>query len=140
MDVTVEILIEGSAFGPLLVLEAPISFWGGVDPKTGIIVDVRHPQCGERITETILFLPGIKGSSSSSSIFLELIYGGKAPAGLLMRECDAILLLGSVVATEMGYQAPPAFKLPTDMSIECDDYESARLYGPGQVRFFNRNK
>jgi hypothetical protein len=60
--VQAEVLVEGTAgSGPALVLTAPISFWGGVDPKTGRIADVRHPQHGEVISGKVLFLPGTIG-------------------------------------------------------------------------------
>ena len=60
-------LVDGTAgSGPALVLDAPISFWGGVDPKTGVIADVRHPQHGESIAGKVLCLPGTIGSSSAA--------------------------------------------------------------------------
>lgn len=105
-------LLAGAAHGRLLKLEAPLSFWGGVDPRTGIIIQVRHPQCGTSISGTILCLPATIGSSSSSAVLLELIRGGNAPAALIMGKPDAILLIGCLVAREMGWQAPPAFALP----------------------------
>ena len=53
-----EILIPGEAAkGRALVLDAPISFWGGVDPMSGRIADVCHPQHGESISGRVLFLP-----------------------------------------------------------------------------------
>ncbi len=105
-------LLPGTARGPLLKLEAPLSFWGGVDPKTGTIIQVRHPQCGTTIGGTILCLPATIGSSSSSAVLLELIRGGHAPAALIMGTPDAILLIGCLIAREMGWLAPPAFALP----------------------------
>ncbi len=97
--------------GGALVLSAPISFWGGVDPKTGRIADVRHPQHGQSIAGTVLFVPGTIGSSSASAVLLELVSAGKAPAALVLHEPDAILLLGLVVAKEMGWPAPVAVRL-----------------------------
>lgn len=105
-------LLAGAARGSMLKLEAPLSFWGGVDPKTGAIIQVRHPQCGRTIGGTILCLPATIGSSSSSAVLLELIRGGHAPAALIMGTPDAILLIGCLIAREMGWQAPPAFALP----------------------------
>nr|WP_156330476.1 DUF126 domain-containing protein [Bosea vaviloviae] len=102
----------GPASGLCLALTAPISFWGGVDPRSGTIIDARHPQLGEDITGTVLALPGTIGSSSASAVLLELVHAGKAPAALLMDAPDAILLLGLVVAREMGWPTPPAFRLP----------------------------
>src|SRR5687768_9532462 len=107
-----EILVAGEAgTGPALVLSAPISFWGGVDPKTGKIVDVRHPEHGETIAGRVLFLPGTIGSSSASAVLLELVRSGNAPAALVLHEPDAILLLGLIVAKEMGWHTPVAVKL-----------------------------
>lgn len=104
-------LLPGDAAGPLLALSAPLSFWGGVDPNTGRIIQVRHPQCGLSVAGTVLALPATIGSSSSSAVLLELIRSGHAPAALLMHQPDAILLIGCLVAREMGWDAPPAFQL-----------------------------
>ena len=110
--VNLETLIPGpTATGPVLALTAPISFWGGVDPKTSVIVDVRHPQHGTPISGTILYLPGTIGSSSASAVLLELIHRGIAPAAIILRQPDAILLLGVLVAREMGWPIPAAYKL-----------------------------
>ncbi|CAN1552985.1 COG1786 Swiveling domain associated with predicted aconitase [Rhabdaerophilaceae bacterium] len=95
----------------VLRLDAPLSFWGGVDPQSGRITQVRHPQCGVGIAGTILCLPATIGSSSSSAILLELIRIRAAPAALVMTEPDAILLIGCLVGREMGWASPPAFRL-----------------------------
>ncbi|PSH57387.1 aconitase X swivel domain-containing protein [Phyllobacterium sophorae] len=107
-----EILVEGQgAKGEALVLTAPISFWGGVNPKTGLIADVRHPQHGVSISGKVLCLPGTIGSSSAAAVLLELVSAGLAPAAIILHEPDAILLLGLVVAQEMGHPTPIALRL-----------------------------
>jgi predicted aconitase with swiveling domain len=107
-----EVLVAGAAgSGLALVLSAPISFWGGVDPRSGRIVDVRHPQCGNAIGSRVLFVPATIGSSSASAVLLELVRNGHAPAALVLHEPDAILLLGLIVAREMGWPVPMAVKL-----------------------------
>jgi predicted aconitase with swiveling domain len=107
-----EVLVPGCAgTGAALVLTAPISFWGGVDPKTGRIADVRHPECGENIAGKILFVPGTIGSSSAAAVLMELVHAGLAPAAIVLDAPDAILLLGLIVAREMGWQTPVAVKL-----------------------------
>lgn len=113
MELKAEALLPGDAVtGSCLALTAPISFWGGVDPASGTIIDARHPERGQNIAGRILALPGTIGSSSASAVLLELVHAGKAPAALLMDAPDAILLLGLVVAREMGWPTPPAFRLP----------------------------
>lgn len=108
-----EVLVPGpAAFGEALVLGAPISFWGGVDPKSGRITDVRHPDLDKVISRRVLFLPGTIGSSSASAVLLELVHAGLAPAAIVLDAADAILLLGLIVAREMGWDAPIALQLP----------------------------
>ncbi|MEP6566455.1 MAG: DUF126 domain-containing protein [Mesorhizobium sp.] len=116
MSANPEILVPGRAGeGEALVLTAPISFWGGVDPKTGRIADVRHPQHGENLSGRVLFLPGTIGSSSASAVLLELVHNGHAPSALVLHEPDAILLLGLIVAREMGWETPMALQLGRDV-------------------------
>nr|WMC97755.1 DUF126 domain-containing protein [Aminobacter aminovorans] len=110
------ILVAGKpGQGPALVLSAPISFWGGVDPKSGRIADVRHPECGQSMSGKVLFLPGTIGSSSASAVLMELVHAGHAPAALVLHEPDAILLLGLIVAREMGWETPVAVRLPREI-------------------------
>jgi predicted aconitase/predicted aconitase with swiveling domain len=107
-----EVLVPGTpGAGEALILTAPISFWGGVDPRTGAIADVRHPQHGLNIGGKVLFLPGTIGSSSASAVLLELVKNGHAPAAFVLHEPDAILLLGLIVAREMGWKTPAAVRL-----------------------------
>jgi predicted aconitase with swiveling domain len=62
----------------------------------------------------VLCLPGTIGSSSASAVLLELVHAGRAPAAILMPEPDAILLMGLIIAREMGWAHPPAFRLERD--------------------------
>ena len=111
-SLTLQTLITGpAASAPLLKLSAPISFWGGIDPKTSAVADVRHPEHGVKIAGTVLYLPGTIGSSSASAVLLELIHKGIAPKAIILKEPDAILLLGVLVAREMGWPTPGAYRL-----------------------------
>ena len=107
-----EVLLAGpAASATALALTAPISFWGGVDPKSGVIADPRHPEHGQLVTGKILLVPETVGSSSAAAILLELVHGNRAPAAIVLHEPDAILLLGLIVAKEMGYETPIALRL-----------------------------
>ena len=93
--------------GRALVLDAPLSLWGGLEPTTGDIIDQRHPQCGANVTGRVLVMPVGKGSSSASSILLEAARLGTAPAAIVLAEIDGILALGAAVAREMyGVEVP----------------------------------
>lgn len=98
--------------GMLVRLRAPLSFWGGVDPKSGLVCDPRHPDHGVSVAGVVLGVPTAVGSSSSSAIMLELVREGTAPAALLLGTADAIVALGGVVARELGLPPPPVLEVP----------------------------
>lgn len=95
------VLLAGSASGPALVLDEPLSMWGGLDPTTGEIIDRRHPQAGAHASGRVLVMPAGRGSSSSSSVLAEAIRLGTAPAAVVLSEPDDIVLLGALVAAEL---------------------------------------
>jgi predicted aconitase with swiveling domain len=100
-------LVAGSAEGEALVLDEPLSFWGGVDPATGDVIDVHHPQAGRNVAGTVLVMPSGRGSSSSSSVLAEAIRAGTAPAAIVLLEPDPIVALGAIVARELYGTAMP---------------------------------
>lgn len=101
------VLAGGSARGVALVLQEPLSLWGGVDPATGAIIDVRHPQRGTRVKGRVLVMRSVRGSSSSSSVLAEAVRAGCAPGAILLGEPDLILAVGAAVADELyGVRVP----------------------------------
>lgn len=82
----------------VLVLDEPLSLWGGFDSATGEVTDRHHSQAGEVLTGRIVVMPSGRGSSSSSSVLAEAIRVGTAPAAIVLREPDDIILLGALVA------------------------------------------
>lgn len=104
-------LVSGSASGDILVLDAPLSFWGGLDPETGLIIDRRHPQCGDCVTDRILVMSGGRGSSSSSTVLAEAIRLGKSPSAIILEQDDSIIVLGSLVAAMLYDRVVPVVVL-----------------------------
>jgi uncharacterized protein len=105
-------LLAGQAAGPALVLEAPLSLWGGMDPGTGRVSDPHHPQFGATVTGQVLVMPSGRGSSSSSSVLAEAVRLGTAPLAILLAQPDEILLLGALVAAELYGRTCPILVLP----------------------------
>lgn len=99
--------------GPAIHLLEPISFWGGVSPVTGAVTDARSNKHGRCIANAVLLIRQLRGSSSASSILLELIYKKLAPCAVILDCPDAILALGALVATEMELVTPPILQLPS---------------------------
>lgn len=82
----------------MLVLLEPLSFWGGLDPHTGLIIDHNHPQRGLSIIGKILRMPHGRGSSSSPSVLAEALRLGKGPKAIVLGEPDPMITLGVLVA------------------------------------------
>ena len=118
-------LVAGTAEGPALVLDEPLSLWGGLDPGTGDIVDVRHPQRGANVAGRVLVMPSGRGSSSSSSVLAEAIRTGTAPAAIVLGEADPILPLGAIVARELYGRTIPILVAP-NLDLRTGDTVAVR--------------
>ncbi|HEX7246475.1 MAG TPA: DUF126 domain-containing protein [Actinomycetota bacterium] len=105
-------LAPGLATGEVLVLAEPLSFWGGLDPETGRLIDAHHPQVGASLTATVLVMRSGRGSSSSSYVLAEAIRAGTAPAAVVLAEADPIVLLGAIVAEALYGIAVPVVVAP----------------------------
>lgn len=101
------VLAPGEVEGTALVLQAPLSLWGGMDPATGELIEERHPQHGAQLAGRVLVMPAVRGSSSASSVLAEAARAGTAPAAILLGEVDLILAVGAAVADELyGIRIP----------------------------------
>jgi len=94
-------LVAGTAEGEVLVLDESLSFWGGLEPTTGEIIDRQHPQSGTILSGKVLLMRSGRGSSSGSSVLAEAIRLGTGPVAIIMLESDEIVTLGAIVADEL---------------------------------------
>lgn len=108
------LIAPGRARAPALVLDEPLSLWGGLDPATGRVIELRHPQHGATVSGRVLVLPAARGSSSSASVLAEAVRAGTAPAAIVLGEPDLILALGAAVAEELYGVQIPILVLPAD--------------------------
>ena len=100
-------LVDGHASAPLLYADVGLSFWGGVDPFSGEVIDRHHPLSGECLAGRVLAIPSGRGSCTGSSVLMELISNGHAPAALVLAEADEILTLGVLVARTLFQRSLP---------------------------------
>jgi predicted aconitase with swiveling domain len=98
-------VVAGRATGEAVVSAQPISLWGGLDAKTGEVIDRRHDCSGRIVTGRVFVFPWGKGSSTGSAILLESIRLGTAPAAIINCATDPIAALGSIIADEL-YNRP----------------------------------
>jgi predicted aconitase with swiveling domain len=108
-------LVAGHASGIALVLDEPLSFWGGLDPETGELIDTHHAQRGAVLTDRVLVMPSGRGSSSSSYVLAEALRAGRAPAAIVLREPDGIVALGAIVARELYGSTIPVVVLSSEV-------------------------
>jgi predicted aconitase with swiveling domain len=110
--INAEFLVPGDARGPVTVLSAPLSFYGGYDIDSGTIADATHPQRGVSLAGRIMAMRAARGSSSSASALVEAARDGKAPAAIILGRLDPILVIGGLVAFDLYRVAMPILLLP----------------------------
>jgi len=122
--------VHGEAAGEIIASDMELSFWGGVDPATGEVIDRHHPLSGRSLTGRILAIPGGRGSCSGSGVILELLLNGKGPAAMVVERADDILTLGVMIAEEVFGKSIPVVTLdPADFRrVRASRY--ARVDGP----------
>jgi len=90
-------VVGGCVEGEALVTRDHISGWGGIDPRTGTIIETRHVLRGQSFKGKVLVFPGAKGSSGWSSQFHIARLAGTAPLAMLFNEMTTKIALGAVV-------------------------------------------
>lgn len=104
-------ILSGRASGQVLATGEGLSFWGGVDPLTGVIIDAHHPLCGQSLAGKVLVMPTTRGSCSGSGVTLDLALNGLAPAAFVFREAEDIVTLGAMIAGRMFDRNVPVVRL-----------------------------
>ena len=90
-------VVGGCAEGEALVTKDRISGWGGIDPRSGTVIETRHELRGISFAGKVLVFPGAKGSSGWSSQFHVARLAGKAPIAMVFNEMTTKIALGAVV-------------------------------------------
>jgi predicted aconitase with swiveling domain len=127
-------IVAGSAQGAALVSKEPISFWGGVCPRTGEIIDRRHELSGAIVTGRVFVFPQGRGSSTSSATLMESIAAGVAPAAIINLKVEPILALGSIVSDELYHQAVPIVVLQEKDFFSIKENDHLTIEPDGTVK------
>ncbi len=98
MNLKARIISRGTASGELLISKDPISFYGGVDPNTGIVVEKGHALEGISIAGHVLYFPRGKGSTVGSYTLYRLKKNNKAPVAIINAECEPIVAVGAIIS------------------------------------------
>lgn len=89
---------KGKAEAEALVSTEGISFYGGVEPETGKVVEKGHPLEGQSVTGKVLVFPAGKGSTVGSYTLYQMKKLGKAPAAIVNKEIDTIVAVGAIIS------------------------------------------
>ncbi|MFX1468995.1 MAG: DUF126 domain-containing protein [Promethearchaeota archaeon] len=91
-------IYKGIAEAEAIVTKDGISFYGGVDPDTGKIVEVGHELEGQSVTGKILVFPTGKGSTVGSYTMYRMKKNNTAPAAIVNKQIDTIVAVGCIIS------------------------------------------
>ena len=92
------IIYKGKAEGEALVTSQSISFYGGVDPNTGVVIEKEHELQWQSVKGKILVFPTGKGSTVGSYTLYRMKKSGTAPAAIINRECETVVAVGAIIS------------------------------------------
>jgi len=110
----------GNAVGEALVTSMGISFYGGVDPETGRVVEKGHELEGQSIVGRVLVFPTGKGSTVGSYTLYRLKKAGLAPAAIVNLESETITAVGCIISDIPCVDHIPIEKIKTGMQVRVD--------------------
>ena len=126
MKIKARTISKGTAKGDILLSSDAISFYGGVDPNTGVVVEKGHALKGKSISGKILVFPQGKGSTVGSYTLYRLKKNNVAPLAIINQECEAIVAVGAIISG-----------IPAIDKLEKDAYETLK---DGQKALVDGNK
>jgi predicted aconitase with swiveling domain len=115
------IIYKGKAKGEALVTEMPISFYGGVDPNTGEVIEKGHQLNGQSVSGKILVFPQGKGSTVGSYTLYRMKKNGTAPVGMVNRECETIVAVGAIISEIPTVDKIDICKIKTGNTINIEN-------------------
>ncbi|MFX1602530.1 MAG: DUF126 domain-containing protein [Promethearchaeota archaeon] len=113
-------IYKGKAEGEALVTGVDLSFYGGVDPETGEIVEKDHPLEGLSVAGKILVMPSGKGSTVGSYVLYALRKADKAPAAIVNKETDPVIAVGSIISEIPTVDSVDITKIENGQTVEVD--------------------
>jgi predicted aconitase with swiveling domain len=120
MTIRTTVLNPGQCSAAALVLDEPLSFWGGFDPVRGVIVDRHHPQRGACLAGKVLVMPESRGSAGTPAAIAEAIRRGLGPVAVLLGTRDVNIAIGAMVADRLYGGAVPV------LAVDAEDYRRLR--------------
>jgi len=115
------LISRGKAQSEALVTSQPISFYGGVDPNTGIVLEKGHELQGQSVKDKILVFPNGKGSTVGSYTLYRMKKNGTAPAGMVNKECETVVAVGAIISEIPCVDKIEISKIKTGEKIQIEN-------------------
>ena len=120
MKLTGRRIFKGKTEGEALVTSQSISFYGGVDPDTGTVVEKGHELEGQSIKDKVLVFPSGKGSTVGSYVIYQMAKTGTGPKALILEDCEAIVAVGCIISDLPCIDQIDVEKIETGMNLSLD--------------------
>jgi predicted aconitase with swiveling domain len=115
------VIYAGVAEGEALVTSMGISFFGGIDPQSGEVVERGHELEGKTIAGKVLVFPSGKGSTVGSYTLYRLKHHGMAPAAIINAACETITAVGCIIAEIPCVDQVPIEELQSGQRLRVDN-------------------
>ncbi|MEE8358772.1 MAG: DUF126 domain-containing protein [Candidatus Hydrothermarchaeales archaeon] len=126
MRIKGRIVSKGIAKGEVILSKEPITFLGGVDPKTGVVIEKGHELEGKSVVGKILIFPTGKGSTVGSYVIYQMKKNGTAPVGIINSKAEQIVASGALIS-----------EIPMIHDLEVDALD---FFKEGEVVVINGDK
>jgi hypothetical protein len=113
-------IFEGKAEGRALVSSSPMSFYGGVDPDTGEVVERGSELAGQSVKGRVLVFPHGKGSTVGSYVLYRLAKNGAAPCAIVNTKCETIVAVGAIISEIPCVDMVDVNKIKPDVTVRVD--------------------
>ncbi len=127
------VLVAGSASGSALLLDDPLSFWGGFDPLNGEIIDVHHPQFGMHTAGSVLFIPESRGSAGTPGAIAEALRNGNGPVAFVLGKRDVNISVGVMVANRLYNLDVPVIEISLSLIKQVSNGDEIRINPEGLI-------
>lgn len=91
-------IVPGQCKGLALVSAKPLSFLGGVDYNSGVIIEKGHDLKDESVKGKVLCFPYGHGSTVGSYVLYSLVKKGVGPIAIVNHVADSVVVVGAIIA------------------------------------------
>lgn len=131
-DIKCRMISKGREEGECIVTSESISFLGGVDPKTGTVIDKKHELYGQCITDKILVIPSGKGSTVGSYVIYQMAKNDTAPKAIICQKAEPIIAIGAIIS-----KIPMVDNPEVDIVNSLEDVRSVVVDADNSIITFN---